>query len=75
MFFLCGAILRHSPWGQPTPHCCGMMLLYISPALCHSMKEREGGRKREGGREGGRKGERDSGRERIDGLTMNIVKK
>ena len=48
-------------------------MLYISPVLCHSMREREGGRKREGGREGGRKGERDSGRERIDGLTMNTV--
>ena len=50
-------------------------MLYISPVLCHSMREREGGRKREGGREGRRKGkgERDSGRERIDGLTMNTV--
>ena len=32
-------------------------MLYISPVLCHSMREREGGRKE-------REGEREEGRER-----------
>ena len=53
----------------PNPYYCGMMLLYISPVLCHSMRGREGGRERR------RKEGRDSFRERIDGLTMNTVKK